>query len=372
MPGVNNMITVADVITQLGRIAPPSLAASWDNVGLLLGDRKSAVQKVLTCLTLTEAVAEEAIKSGVQLIVTHHPILFRGAKRLTADTSEGRMILSLARVGISVFSPHTCFDDGPSGINDQLAAVFQLNDVGPLRTSVPEECKFVVFVPENDLPKVSDAIFAAGAGVIGQYHECSFRLAGTGTFFGSEAANPAVGQKGHREEVAEIRLEAVCPKSKVEAIVAAMRSTHSYEEPAYDVYPLVGVGGRVGAGRVGMLANAVSLREFAAIVKRRLTASIVQVVGNPSRIVQRIAIACGAAGEFLDDARRAKADVFVTGEMRFHDYLAAEAAGLGLVLPGHYATERFAVAALADWINTNVPGVNASVSNVEKDPVTLV
>jgi len=266
---VNELPTIADVIAILEQIAPPHLAASWDNVGLLLGDRRATVQRIMTCLTLTENVANEATAGGIQLIVVHHPILFRGAKRLTADSSEGRMILTLARAGIAVYSPHTCFDDGPGGINDQLATGLGLTNVKPLRTAAPEECKFVVFVPESDLAKVSDAIFQAGAGVIGQYRECSFRFAGTGTFFGGDTTNPTVGQKGRREEVSEWRLETVCPKAKIESVVAAIRIAHSYEEPAFDVYPLMAIGGRIGSGRVGELVTGISLRDFAANAKRR-------------------------------------------------------------------------------------------------------
>jgi len=366
------MPTVQQVIDKLEAIAPPHLAASWDNVGLLLGDRTVNVQKILTCLTLTEEVADESTSTGVQLVITHHPILFRGAKRLTADSSEGRTILKLAKAGIAVYSPHTSFDDGPGGINDQLATALWLDDIKPLRTSQQEECKLVVFVPESDLSKVSDAIFQAGAGVIGQYRECSFRLAGTGTFFGEEPANPTVGQKGRREEVNEWRLEAVCPKSKINAVIEAMKAAHSYEEPAFDVYSLVSIKGRTGAGRIGELATAMSLRELAQTAKRILKAGIVQVVGELDRIVRRMAIACGAAGEFLDDAQRANADVFLTGEMRFHDYLAAQAAGIALVLPGHYATERFAVESLAKWLTDQIPGITSVASQTENDPVTFV
>src|SRR5205085_5168266 len=157
---------------------------------------------------------------GYQLIVTHHPILFRGAKRLTTATPEGRTVLALARAGVTVFSPHTAFDNTHDGINDRLAAKLGLTDLQPLRPREGRrQCKVVVFVPDADLGRVSDALFAAGAGVIGEYRECSFRLAGTGTFFGGAASNPTVGQKGRREEVSEWRLEAVCPEGLVDRVI---------------------------------------------------------------------------------------------------------------------------------------------------------
>jgi dinuclear metal center YbgI/SA1388 family protein len=364
--------TVATLAADLDNLAPPGLAADWDNVGLLLGDPATPVDRVLTCLTLTPEVAAEAVESGCRLVVTHHPILFRGTKRLTTDTAEGRTVLSLARAGIAVYSPHTAFDNTRGGINELLAARLRLEDVGPLRPgNATRQCKVVVFVPDADLAKVSAALFAAGAGRIGEYRECSFRIAGSGTFFGEDAANPTVGQKGRREEVAEWRLEVVCPEAAVNRVVTAMRSTHSYEEPAYDVYPLQSAPSSVGEGRMGRLP-ATLLGDLAARVRAVLQSGPVQLVGDVQRPVERLAIACGAAGEFLADAAQAGADAFLTGEMRFHDYVAAQALGIGLILPGHYATERFAVEELATVLSRRWPGVQVSASRAEADPVSWV
>lgn len=365
------MPTVAEVRAALEAFAPPSLAASWDNVGLLLGDPARPADHVLTCLTLTPAVAEEAVEVGANLIVTHHPILFRGAKRLTPDTTDGRVVLTLARAGVAVYCPHTAFDDCPGGINDQLAMAIGLQNVRPLRPSRADECKIVVFVPDADLAKVSDAMFEAGAGRIGEYRECSFRLAGTGTFYGGETTQPTVGSRHRREEVGEIRLEVVCPRSKVEAVVAAMRSAHSYEEPAFDVYSLVGVRTAGGSGRIGELPAPVALGGVAERLGQRLGASV-GVAGDHNRPIQAVAVACGAAGEYLEDASRSKADLFVTGEMRFHDLLAAQAAGIALALPGHFATERFAVEWLAEWLTKELAGVRATASRRDVDPLTWI
>jgi len=367
------MPTVTDVCAFLEKFAPPQLAAEWDNVGLLFGDGSVEVQRILTCLTVTPAVVAEAIAERAELIVSHHPILFRGTKRLSTDSGEGRLLWPLARAGIAVYSPHTAFDNTPGGINDSLARRLGLTQVVPLRRRDGErQCKVVVFVPDADLGKVADAMFAAGAGVIGQYEQCSFRLAGTGTFFGTESTNPAVGAKGRREDVSEWRLEVVCPEAGLNRILAAMRAAHSYEEPAFDVYPLKPLPSGTGEGRIGDLPAATTLREFAAIVKLELRAVAAQVVGDLGRPVQRIAIACGAAGEYLGDAVRTKADVFLTGEMRFHDYLRAETEGIGLVLPGHYATERPGVEELAIRLQSEFAGLTVWASRRETDPVIWV
>ncbi|HVS36567.1 MAG TPA: Nif3-like dinuclear metal center hexameric protein [Gemmataceae bacterium] len=367
------MPTVAAVVEFLERLAPPALAAEWDNVGLLLGERTAEVRRLMTCLTVAPDSAAEAAAEGVHLVVTHHPILFRAVKRLTDSTPEGRMLLSLARAGVAVYSAHTAFDDASDGVNALLARRLGLADVGPLRRrDDARSCKVVVFTPEKDLAAVSDAMFAAGAGRIGQYSECSFRLLGTGTFFGSEATNPTVGQKGRREEAAEWRLEAVCPERHADAVIAAIRQTHSYEEPAYDVFPLRPPASPLGVGRIGSLPAPRPLRAFAETVRAALGCGPIQVVGDPQRPVSRAAIACGAAGELLTDALRARADVFLTGEARFHDYLAAQAQGLALVLPGHYATERCGVEHLAERLGAEFADAAVWASRRERDPVDWV
>jgi dinuclear metal center YbgI/SA1388 family protein len=366
------MPSVADLVTFLDCFAPPSLAAEWDNTGLLLGDAGQPVERVVTCLTVTPDVVAEAVAERVQMIVSHHPILFRGAKKLSSQTPEGRLMLPLMRAGVAVYSPHTAFDNCNGGINDTLAQLFGLQNVKPLRSKDgKQEFKLVVFVPEADLAKVSDAIFAAGGGVIGQYEQCSFRLAGTGTFFGTESTTPTVGQKGRREEVSEWRLEVVVPEGRVDVVIAAMRAAHSYEEPAFDVYPLR-ANRTGGEGRIGELAESLSLVEFAARVKVACAATTLQYVGSPTKLVSRVAVACGAAGEFLTDAIKSKADVFVTGEVRFHDCLTSEAAEIALVLTGHYASERPAVEMLAERLKQEFPAVSAWASRRERDPLVTV
>jgi dinuclear metal center YbgI/SA1388 family protein len=363
------MPTVADLAAYLERFAPCATAADWDNVGLLLGDPASPVSRVLTCLTITPDVVEEAIKQQANLIVSHHPILFRATKKLTANTPEGKVILPLLHAGVAVYSPHTAFDNCPGGINDILCRRLGVLNPIPLRArEAARQCKLVVFVPDADLGKVSDALFSAGAGVIGQYNECSYRLAGTGTFYGTAATNPTVGQKGRREEVAEWRVEIVVPERLLGVVVSAMRKAHSYEEPAFDVYPLKpGTSG--GEGRVGELAAPATLGTLADQIKREFAAVSVQIVGNLNRSVQKIALACGAAGEFLSDSIRANADVFITGELRFHDALIARGANIGVILPGHYATERPAVEELALKLSADWPGITVWPSRVETDPL---
>jgi dinuclear metal center YbgI/SA1388 family protein len=363
---------VRDITAHLQRFAPLSLAESWDNVGLLLGSPEAPVKKLMTCLTVTPESVAEAVAEKADLIVSHHPILYKAVQRLTTATPEGKILLSLLAANVAVYSPHTAFDNCQGGINDLLCRKLALTNVVPMK-EVPggKQLKVVVFVPDNDLAKVSEAMFAAGAGVIGQYEQCSYRLSGIGTFFGTEGTNPTLGQKGRREEVSEWRLEVVCPVNRLAAVLTAMRGSHSYEEPAFDIYPLEPQPLKgIGIGRVGDLPQTEGLADFSQHVGQALTA-MVQTVGDPKRSVKRVAIICGAGGSMVDDATKAKADVFLTGEMRFHEQLAAQAQGLAVVLAGHYATERPGVEMLAEQLKQEFPALEVWASRQEQVPTVM-
>ncbi len=364
------MPRIADLTAFLQRFAPLELAEKWDNVGLLTGDRSYPVARVLTCLTLTPDVAREAIERQASLIVTHHPILFHAVKRITADDLEGKMLLDLIAAGIAVYSPHTAYDSASDGINQQLATTLGLAKIEPLRP-LPAgcECKIVSFVPRSHLAAVQAALWDAGAGTIGEYAKCSFVLDGTGSFEGSSVANPAVGQAQRLEEVAEARVEVVCPESLVPEALRRLRSAHPYEEPACDVYPLVPRNSKHGTGRCGELVSPDSLGEFITHVQKCLRIGAVQYTGDLAQTVSRVAIACGSGGEFLETAIGRKCDVLLTGETRFHTSLEARGAGIGLILAGHYATERPAMEHLAAVISREFPDVTAWASEVERDPV---
>jgi dinuclear metal center YbgI/SA1388 family protein len=379
------MTTVADVTGWLEQFAPARLAEPWDNVGLLWGDPAAAAQRVMTCLTVTPATAAEAIEKQAALIVSHHPVLFREVKRIRADSPETGHLWKLARAGIAIASPHTAFDNTPHGINDILCQRLGLVDVGPLRTlaaaargsvSAPRSFKVVVFTPECDREAVSSAAFAAGAGRIGAYEECSFAIPGEGTFFGTEASDPSVGQRGRREAVRELRFEVVCPAPELGGVLAAIRAHHSYEEPAIDVYPLheneIASGSGAGAGRIGRIVEPRGLTEFAQSVGRALGCAAVAMVGDPHRRVEQVAVACGAGDDFLKDAARAGADVLLTGEARFHSAIEAEALGIGLLTAGHYASERLGIEDLAERIARGFPQLTVWPSQAEHDPFRLI
>jgi dinuclear metal center YbgI/SA1388 family protein len=384
------MTTVAEVTAWLEQFAPARLAESWDNVGLLWGDPASEVERVMTCLTVTAATSAEAIAEQTSLIVSLHPVLFRAVQRVRADLVDTAPLWKLARAGIAIASPHTAFDNTPDGINDVLIRRMGLVEVAPLRPIAgpgdstrdglgPRSFKVVVFTPASDRDAVLEGAFAAGAGEIGAYRECSFASPGEGSFFGSETATPSVGQRGRRETVAELRLEMVCPAERLAAVLTAIRARHSYEEPAIDVYPLHASGlahqGPAigsGAGRIGRFVEPRSLAEFAAFAGRSLGRIAVQVVGDPNRQVLRVAVACGAGDGFLKDAAAAGADVLLTGEARFHRGVEAEGLGIALIAAGHYATERLGVEDLARRLAVAFPSLTVWASQSERDPFRTV
>ncbi|HVV99586.1 MAG TPA: Nif3-like dinuclear metal center hexameric protein [Planctomycetaceae bacterium] len=361
---------VAEIVTALEELAPRRLAEEWDNVGLLVGRRDASVERVLTCLTLTEDVADEAVRERAQLVVSHHPLMFRPIQKVTADDPQGRTLLTLIAGGVAVYSPHTSYDSAVEGINQQLAELFELQQIAPLRSLPgPAQLKLVTFVPPEHLDKVQQALWKAGAGVIGEYDQCSFILSGTGTFRGSENSNPTIGQAGRFETVEERRLEVLCLARRIDAIVAALRSAHPYEEPAFDIYPLQAPAGAEGSGRGGLLSQPMKLGEFMALVRQQLNVEALQYVGDPSATVRRVGIACGSGAEFLMSAKQQKCDVLLTGEARFHDCLKARDLQLPMVLPGHYATERPGVERLCGLIAARLPGIEVHASVVEADPL---
>lgn len=366
------MTTVADLASWMETFAPSRLAEPWDNVGLLWGDPSGVAEKVMTCLTVTPDVAAEAIEDHADALVSHHPVLFRAVKAIRADRPEGATLWRLARANVAVLSPHTAFDNTVGGINDGLARRLGLVDVGPLRPSPPRaRFKVVVFAPKEGRERLLEAAFAAGAGKIGAYEDCSFSGPGVGTFFGKEGANPAVGRAGRRESVREWRVELLCPSERLAAVLAAIRARHPYEEPAIDVIPLHPEPDGPGIGRLGRLPVAEPLSAFSARVAGALAIAAPQVVGEPGRRVERVAIACGAGDDFLGDAARAGADVLLTGEARYHRALEAEALGIGLVLAGHHATERPGVEDLAARLSDAFPNLAVWASRTERDPLRV-
>ncbi len=365
------MATIGDVAQILERIAPLEYAESWDNVGLLAGDRRDACRGALLCIDLSHDVLAEAENLGANLLVCYHPPLFAPIKRLRAEQPGSEALAwRAARQGCAIYSPHTALDAADGGTNDVIASLCGLTDVKPMSLSGDgqPECKAVVFVPAASVDQVAEAMFAAGAGWIGRYHHCSFRIPGQGTFWGTEQTSPAVGRAGRLERVDEVRLEAVCPRALVAEVVAAIRDRHPYEEPAVDIIPLQVVPARTGLGRIGTLDRPCRAGELAERLARAVKSDIAMLAGEPGARVQRVAVLVGSAGrDALAQRRFAQADVLVTGELKHHDALAYVAAGKVVIALGHWASERPALASLAERLADAAAGLAVRVSDADRD-----
>lgn len=362
-------VTVGQVSQALGRIAPLELAEEWDNVGLLIGRRSDRVRRVLLTIDLTAAVLDEAVADGADMVVAYHPVIFKPLKRLL---DEGGVAYSAARAGLAVYSPHTAWDAVAGGANDVLAAAIGIVDPQPLAPAwLNEQAKVVVFVPPEDLAKVQQAAFAAGAGNIDSYSQCGFFGEGTGTFFGQAGSKPAKGKAGRFEQIREYRLEMVAPRAQLAEVIQAIHTAHSYQTPAIDVYPAQRQPAGVGMGRIGELARPMPLAAFVATVKRACGVRDVLLAGGREKGGKKIdTVACcaGSCGKLYEQALAAGADVLVTGELRHHDALAAAEAGMAVICTQHSHSERLSLPAMAKRLSEQLPGLPVKLSSQDADP----
>ena len=362
---------VVDVCKVLEAIAPPALAQQWDNVGLLIGDASAAVRQLLLTIDLTGPVVREAVRRRAEMVMAYHPPIFKAISRLTPQAAPAAY--AAARAQLSVYSMHTALDAAGGGTNDVLAKAIGLTQTRPLAATVGRtDCKLVVFVPPAEVARVSAAAFAAGAGRIGNYSQCSFFAPGTGTFRGDQGSRPSVGRAGRREQVEEVRLEVVTAQDQLAAVVEAIRAAHSYETPAIDVYRLEALPGGVGVGRIGQLRPAATRRAFVARVKRALGVRRVLVAGPRTGRIHTAACCAGSCGGLFKAAATAGAQAYVTGEIRHHDALAAAAAGMTVICVGHSNSERIALPELAGRIRKELPGVKVVLARADRDPLEIV
>jgi dinuclear metal center YbgI/SA1388 family protein len=361
-------VKLTQVVEALEAIAPTKFAESWDNVGLLVGDPSQDVSRALLTIDYTPDVANEASENKADLIVAYHPPIFEPLKRITSSN----LIFDAIRRGVAIYSPHTALDIAPGGTNDMLGDVVGMTERRPLKLAEVKQTHFklVTFVPAEHLAKVSQALFAAGAGRIGNYHSCSFQIKGTGTFFGEAGTDPVVGKSGQLERVDEIRLETVLPINAVDRVIGALRKSHPYEEPAFDLNQLAGTPTGLGMGRVGTI-NPISREQLITRIKSELGVSHVLVSGPMSGDVTRVAVCAGACGELLDDAIAAKADLYLTGEIRHHDAIKAANAGITVVCVLHSNSERAVLKRLAQNLSERLPGLAVQVSQRDRDPFEI-
>lgn len=359
---------IRDIAEFLEGRAPRSLQESYDNVGLQVGDPDAQVDRVLVCLDCTEAVVEEAAAKGCGLVISHHPVIFKGLKALTGSDHVQRTVMAALRHGIALYAIHTNLDNVIEGVNGEIARRLGLKPLHVLEPKAGQLRKLVVFVPLDHADAVRDALYRAGAGHVGNYDECSFTVGGMGTFRPGPGSDPFTGEQGRRELVSEFRIEVIYPVAKERAILNAMYGAHPYEEVAHDLVPLENRHPGVGSGLVGEWEEPLDEPGFLARLKEVFKVPVVRhspLVGSP---VRRVAV-CGGSGAFLiGSARAAGADAFITGDVKYHDFFLAEG-DLLLADVGHHGSEQYTIQLVQRWLGEKFPTFAVLSTETVTDPI---
>jgi len=362
---------IKDIAATIDEIIPLKLAQDWDNVGLLIGDSQKDVRNILLTIDITRDVVAEAKNLKTDLIISYHPVIWDALKKITAEGPTG-VVYDLIRSGIAVFSIHTALDSAVSGVNDGLAEIVGIVNGQPIGDYVAnpagDNYKLIVFVPVKSAVKVSNAVFAAGAGAIGNYSHCAFGTEGTGTFLPHEGARPAIGRRGKLEKVGEIRFETIVPADKLNDVVTAMKKTHPYETPAFDIFKLHNTDVSFGLGRIGKLARPVRVAQIIKRIKQVTGAKAVGLIGDQNRLVRRAAVCAGSCGKIINSVIAAKADLYLTGELKHHQAFAAQEAGLTCICLSHTVSERFILKKIAKQLQKQIKTVKIRISKKDADP----
>lgn len=360
-------MTVKEITRYLDSIAPPSYQESYDNSGLLVGNPEAEIASVVVSLDVTEDVVQEAIDKGAGLIVSHHPIIFGGLKRLTGKNYVERTVMMAIKHDIALYAIHTNLDHVEHGVNARLSEVLELTNT---RILMPKEGmlrKLVTFVPTANVNSVLDALFAAGAGHIGAYDRCSFRSVGLGTFRGDESSNPHVGKAGKLHEEKESRVEVILPVDRFSPVLNALKQAHPYEEVAWDLLKLENSLQTVGSGMVGELKSEMSTADFLEFLKKKVGGGVRYTQPLKEKI-KRIAV-CGGSGSFaLGSAIAAGADVFVTADFKYHQFFDADGR-IVIADIGHFESEQFTIELLYDAIREKFPNFATFKTAVNTNPI---
>lgn len=341
-----------EIVKSLNELAPPYLAEKWDNSGLQLGSLEKEVKNVLIALDISPDMLSEEILNNTDMIITHHPLIFSGIKNICRDNKRGEMIYNLIRKDIVVFAVHTNLDICENGVNKVLGDLIGINNMDILKETYSEKLyKLVVFVPNTHSDEVRSTIIKAGAGHIGEYSHCTYNVEGKGIFKPLEGTNPFIGEVGKIEEVDEVRIETIVPKNRLKKVLSSMKKVHPYEEVAFDVYLLENDYIKYGLGKIGELDKIVDIASFAEELKEKIECNNLRIYKNLDKMISRVAICGGSGSEFIKDAYRKGADLYITGDIKYHDVQLASELGINLIDAGHYDTEKHIIDFIKKYLN---------------------
>lgn len=362
------MIRIKDITDHLDNLAPVAYAESYDNVGLLVGEKENEVTSVLVSLDCTEEVVKEAIKLGANLIVSHHPIIFKGLKSLTGKNYVERTVMLAIRNDIALYAIHTNLDNISHGVNKRISDIIGLKETTILQPKSGALQKITFFVPVVQAHAVTEALFAAGGGSQGLYSECSFRLNGKGTFKPLEGSDPFLGEIGNREEVDETRVELMYPTYLNSRIRKALKAAHPYEEVAFYQEDLANENQYLGSGMIGELPEPTDVLDFLTNVKSKMQVKVIRHTRISNKLVKKVAV-CGGSGSFLlGAAKRAGADVYITADFKYHEFFDAEDS-IVIADIGHYESEQFTIDLLAEAIREKFRTFATHLTTVHTNPI---
>ena len=361
-------MVIREITNYLEEIAPLSLQESYDNCGLIIGDFKTEVKGILITLDTTEDIVDEAISIGANLIISHHPIIFSGLKKLNGKNYIERTVIKAIKNDIAVYAIHTNLDNINSGVNFQICNKLNLKKIQILDSKTGELKKLVTFVPVNYQEKVRSALFEAGAGHIGNYNSCSYNLEGNGTFKALENANPFIGEINEIHTEKEIRIEVIFPKYLENKIISALIKNHPYEEVAYDIYKLDNNLKTIGAGMIGELETELDELSFLSELKSKFNLEVIKHTQLLNKKIKKVAV-CGGSGSFLlEKAKQQKADIFITADIKYHQFFDSENQIL-IADIGHYESEVFTKDLIFDFINKKFPRFAVHFSKINTNPI---
>lgn len=362
------MPQVKDIIRILENYAPVALQEDWDNCGLQVGEASMEVTSALCTLDVTLEVVEEAIAKGCNMIVTHHPLIFGGLKSLTGRNEVEKCVLAAIKNDIAIYAAHTNMDSVLSGVNGKIAEKLQLQNCKILAPQQEKLVKLAVYVPQLHVSSVREAIFAAGAGHIGNYDSCSFAVHGDGSFRALDEANPYVGKPGELHFEKEVRLEVVLPEFIKGKVVSALKSAHPYEEVAYDLFPIKNEWSSVGLGMVGDLVEAVDEEEFLAQAKEIFKIPVVRHSPLRHQKIKRVALLGGSGASFLRFAISEKADIFLTADIKYHEFFIPEGR-IVMADIGHYESEQYTKELFKEILTKKLTTFAARISETDTNKV---
>ncbi len=371
------MPCVQEIIDIMEMWVPSCLAESWDAVGLQIGKNDWPVRAIWVALDPLPEVIAAACDQHVDMLITHHPLLFKPLKKLEFNTPLGASLYQAAVSRLAVYSAHTNLDKVSGGLNDMLAERIGLDSVTTLAPEMDADaCKLVLFVPADHEQEVLRALFETPAGVIGAYSCCSFRNSGTGSFLPGSGARPFIGKTGEISHLDEIRIETRVQKRDIPAVISHVRTHHPYQTMAFDVYPLLPAPGPMGFGRIGQLPEPVTLLRLAQNIKEKLGLSFLKISGDPNQMVQYAAVCSGSGSSLLKSFLASPADVFISGDLRYHDARDVESAGKMLIDIGHFPSEHLMIGPVCDYLRRQFSAASWEISvtayQLEKDPFTVL